>query len=128
MAQLDLAKNHKQPYQPTKTPPSQERGPATRYQDEKETENQVKTVKSKIEQIFTDYDETAADTLMDIDGLKQAIKQGLLTLAHNIQEAKVQTTEESGQKIAEIEVKMSDNQKEVTKMVKKVADKTNKLE
>ncbi len=37
---------------------------------------------------------------MDIDGFKSAIKEGLLTLAHNIQEAKVQTAEESGQKIA----------------------------
>ena len=77
----------------------------------------MQTVKNKIEQIFTHYDESASNKLIDIDGFKSAIKQGLLTLAHNIQETKIETVEVSDHKIAEIEVKLSDSHQTVTKMI-----------
>lgn len=43
--------------------------------------SQVAFVKKEIDQIFYEYDEQAYDKLMDIDGLKLAIKRGLLTVA-----------------------------------------------
>jgi hypothetical protein len=46
----------------------------------------VEVVKKKIDKIFIEYDERASHKLMDIDGLKLAIKKGLLTVAKNAQE------------------------------------------
>jgi|LauGreDrversion4_2_1035121.scaffolds.fasta_scaffold165097_1 hypothetical protein len=43
----------------------------------------VEVVKKKIDKIFIEYDERASHKLMDIDGLKLAIKKGLLTVAKN---------------------------------------------
>ena len=38
-------------------------------------------VRREIDQIFDDYDEQAQDKLIDVDGLKLAIKKSLLTVA-----------------------------------------------
>ena len=44
------------------------------------------TVRREIDQIFDDYDEQAQDKLIDVDGLKLAIKKSLLTVCKNAQE------------------------------------------
>jgi hypothetical protein len=43
----------------------------------------VKIVKKEIDQIFEDYDDMAQDKLIDVDGLKLAIKRGLMTVVKN---------------------------------------------
>jgi uncharacterized protein YfbU (UPF0304 family) len=51
------------------------------------TEEQgTETVRREIDQIFDDYDEQAQDKLIDVDGLKNAIKKSLLTVCKNAQE------------------------------------------
>lgn len=56
----------------------------------KSVRSTVDVVKREIDQIFYEYDEQANDKLMDIDGLKLAIKRGLLTVAKTAQEKSVQ--------------------------------------
>ncbi len=43
----------------------------------------MKIVKKEIDQIFEDYDDMAQDKLIDVDGLKLAIKRGLMTVVKN---------------------------------------------
>ncbi len=47
------------------------------------TEQGTETVRREIDQIFDDYDEQAQDKLIDVDGLKLAIKKSLLTVCKN---------------------------------------------
>jgi hypothetical protein len=46
-------------------------------------------VEKEIDEIFEDYDEYAQDRLVDIDGLKLAIKRGLLTVAKKARETTI---------------------------------------
>lgn len=46
----------------------------------------MRIVRKEIDQIFDDYDELAQDKLIDVDGLKHAIKRGLMTVVKNARE------------------------------------------
>lgn len=91
-------------------------------------EEGAETVRREIDQIFDDYDEQAQDKLIDVDGLKNAIKKSLLTVQKNAQEMDDQQKEATDTKIAELEGFMQTTEKRFSTLVQAVMTKTEKLE
>lgn len=86
------------------------------------------TVRREIDQIFDDYDEQAQDKLIDVDGLKLAIKKSLLTVCKNAQEMDDQQKEITEIKLSELEGYMQTTEKRFSSLVQAVITKTEKLE
>ncbi|TNV83698.1 hypothetical protein FGO68_gene5403 [Halteria grandinella] len=94
----------------------------------KSVRSTVDVVKKEIDQIFYEYDEQANDKLMDIDGLKLAIKRGLLTVAKTAQEKSVQQVEATTFKFAEIETHLHHQEEKFSTLVHQLGSRTDKLE
>ena len=91
-------------------------------------EEATEVIRREIDHIFEDYDEQAHDKLIDVDGLKDAIKKGLMTVCKNAHECDDQQKEATDTKFAELEGFMQTTEKRFSTLVQAVMTKTEKLE
>ncbi len=88
----------------------------------------VQVVRKEIDQIFDDYDDLAQDKLIDVDGLKMAIKRGLLTVVKSARDHDQLQAEHTEHKLVELEGHIENMEKRFSTLVQDVITKTDRLE
>ena len=74
-------------------------------------------MRKEIDQIFVDYDDMAQDKLIDVDGLKMAIKRGLMTVVKSAHDHDQLQAEQTENKIVELEGQIENIEKRFSTLV-----------